>query len=132
MQIIADQEISCLRWRFFSCPEMVQDSAFFFFFFLQVLGYVPEEVDCPELGVVTKWEIFEALVIAPLKTVTEVDWRDFFPAFKWVPNKSVEDNIKAVERRRTLIIKGLIKDQRRRLKNQPEVLLSRNLLDSKL
>jgi hypothetical protein len=59
-----------------------------------------------------------------------VDWRDFFPAFKWVPNKSVEDNIKAVERKRTLIIKGLIKEQRRRLKNQPEVLISRNLLDS--
>ncbi len=93
---------------------------------------MPEEVDCPELGVVTKWEMCEALVIAPLKTVIEVDWRDFFPTCKWVPNKSVEDNIKAVERRRTLIIKGLIEEQRRRLKNQPEVLLSRNLLDSKL
>jgi ent-kaurene oxidase len=93
---------------------------------------VPEEVDCPELGVVTKWEIFEALVSALLKTATEVDWRDFFPTCKWVPNKSLEDNIKAVERRRTLIIKGLIKEQRRRLKNQPEVLISRNLLDSNL
>jgi ent-kaurene oxidase len=93
---------------------------------------VPEEVDCPELGVVTEWEIFEALVLAVAKAATEVDWRDFFPTFKWGPNKSVEDNIKAVERRRTLIIKGLIKEQRRRLKNQPEVLLSRNLLDSKL
>jgi ent-kaurene oxidase len=99
---------------------------------LQVWGYVPEEVDCPELGVVTKWEIFEGLVVSPLKTVSQVDWRDFFPSSKWVPNKSVDDNIKAVERRRTLIIKGLIKEQRRRLKNQPEVLISRNLLDSNL
>ncbi len=93
---------------------------------------MPEEVDCPELGVVTEWEIFQALIIAPAKVATEVDWRDFFPTYKWVPNKSVEDKIKAVERRRTLIMKGLIKEQRRRLKNQPEVLLSRNLLDSKL
>jgi ent-kaurene oxidase len=90
------------------------------FSMFQVWGYMPEEVDCPELGVVTKWEIFEALVISPMKTVIEVDWRDFFPACKWLPNKSVEENIKAVERRRTLIIKGLIKEQRRRLKNQPE------------
>ncbi len=93
---------------------------------------MPEKVDYPELGVVTKWEMFEALVMAPAKAATDVDWRDFFPTFKWVPNKSVEDKIKAVERRRTLIMKGLIKEQRRRLKNQPEVLLSRNLLYSKL
>ncbi len=90
-------------------------------FLLQVWGYVPEEVDCLELGIVTKWEMFDALVDDIFKIITEFDWRDFFPAFKWVPNKSLEEKIKAIEKRRTLIIKSLIKEQRKRLQNQLDV-----------
>lgn len=52
-------------------------------FFLQILGYALEEVDCIELGVVTKWEIFYAFIDVILKIiVTKVDWRDFFLVFK--------------------------------------------------
>jgi ent-kaurene oxidase len=63
-----------------------------------VWGYVLEEVDCLELGIVTKWETFDALVDVVFKIIIEFDWQDFFPTFRWVPNKSLEDNIKAIEK----------------------------------
>lgn len=84
----------------------------------QVWGYMPDEVDCPELGVVTKEDIFDATVSNPMKAFIEIDWRDFFPAFKWVPNKTLENKIKVVERKRTLIMKGLVKEQRKRIKKE--------------
>jgi hypothetical protein len=40
---------------------------------LQMWGYVPEEVDCLELGIVTKWEMFDALVNVVFKIITEFD-----------------------------------------------------------
>jgi hypothetical protein len=86
-----------------------------------VWGYVPKEVDCLELGIVTKWEMFDALVDVVFKIIIEVDWRYFFHAFGWVPNKSLEDKIKAIKKQRTLIIKSLIKEQRKRLQNQSDV-----------
>ncbi len=79
---------------------------------------MPEEVDCLELGIVTKWEMFDALVNVVFKIIIEFDWRDFFPAFKWVLNKSLEDKIKVIEKRRMLIIKSLIKEQHKHLQNQ--------------
>lgn len=44
-----------------------------------------------------------------------MDWRDFFPAFKWVPNKSLMDVVYAVEVKRTAIIRSLIREQRKRI-----------------
>ncbi len=79
---------------------------------------MPEEVDCPEIGVVTKQEIFDACISNPMKAFVEIDWRDFFPAFKWVPNKGLENKIKAVERQRTLIMKGLVKKQRKSIEKE--------------
>jgi ent-kaurene oxidase len=86
-----------------------------------VWGYVPEEVDCLELGILTKWEMFDALVDVVFKIIIEFDWRDFFPSFRWVPNKSLEDKIKAIKKRQTLIIKSLIKEQHKHLQNQLNV-----------
>jgi ent-kaurene oxidase len=84
----------------------------------QVWGYMPEKVDCPELGVVTKQDIFDACISNPMKAFVEIDWRDFFPAFKWVPNKTLENKIKAIERRRTLIMKGLVQEQRKSIEKE--------------
>ncbi len=61
-------------------------------------GYVLKEVDCLELGIVTKWEMFDALVDDVFKIVIEFDSWDFFPTFRWVPNKSLENKIKAIEK----------------------------------
>ncbi len=82
---------------------------------------MPEEVDCLELGILTKWEMFDALVDVVFKIIIEFDWRDFFPSFRWVPNKSLEDKIKAIKKRQTLIIKSLIKEQHKHLQNQLNV-----------
>lgn len=82
---------------------------------------MPEEVDCLELGILTKWEMFDALVNVVFKIIIELNWRDFFPTFKWVPNKSLEDKIKDIEKRQTLIIKSFIKEQHKRLQNQSNV-----------
>jgi hypothetical protein len=42
-------------------------------FFLHVWGYVPKEVDCLMLGIVTKWEMFDALVDVIFKIIIKVD-----------------------------------------------------------
>jgi hypothetical protein len=76
-------------------------------FFLHVWGYVPKQVDCLKLGVVTKWEMFDALVDVIFKIIIKIDWHDFFFTFKWVPNKSLKDKIKAIKKRQTFIIKTL-------------------------
>lgn len=42
----------------------------------------------------------------------EVDWRDFFPYLKWVPNNKVEANIKKLDLRRMAVMKALIKEHK--------------------
>jgi hypothetical protein len=43
-------------------------------FLLQVWGYVPKESDCLELGIVTKWEMLDALIDVVFKIIIEFDW----------------------------------------------------------
>jgi ent-kaurene oxidase len=45
----------------------------------------------------------------------EVDWRDFFPYLKWVPNKSMEKKIHKVDLSRKYVMKALINEQKKRL-----------------
>lgn len=81
----------------------------------QVLGRDPDFVFVKELGRnVPRWEIFKALVMDPLEAVIEVDWRDFFPALRWVPNK-VEAKIRAVYSKKKAIVGALIAEQRKLL-----------------
>jgi ent-kaurene oxidase len=46
-----------------------------------------------------------------------VDWRDFFPLFKWLPNQSVEGYVRDVDFKRNAIINALLREQRKRLAN---------------
>ncbi|KAH7284369.1 hypothetical protein KP509_34G051400 [Ceratopteris richardii] len=81
----------------------------------QVLGRDPDSVFVKEMGRdVPRCEIFKALVMDPLEAVIEVDWRDFFPFFSWVPN-SVEAKINAVHIKRKAIVSALIDEQRQLL-----------------
>ncbi|KAI5070436.1 hypothetical protein GOP47_0014779 [Adiantum capillus-veneris] len=83
----------------------------------QVLGRDPDFVFVEEWGRnVSRWEIFQSLVMDPLEAVIEVDWRDFFPALKWVPNK-VEEKIWAVNSKRKAIVSALVSEQRKLLAN---------------
>jgi ent-kaurene oxidase len=45
----------------------------------------------------------------------EVDWRDFFPYLKWIPNKSMEKKIHKVDLSRKYVMKALINEQKKRL-----------------
>lgn len=60
-------------------------------------------------------EIFEVLVVDPMKGAIDVDWRDFFPYLRWVPNKSLEMKIKRMEMRRREVMKTLIEQQKKRI-----------------
>lgn len=92
--------------------------ALFPFAMTQVWGYVPDQLEVPELGAtLSTWDMFDALVVAPLRAVINVDWRDFFPALKWIPNPSVEGEVRNVDFTRNAIMNALIREQRKRLAN---------------
>ncbi|KAI3882435.1 hypothetical protein MKX03_021267 [Papaver bracteatum] len=60
-------------------------------------------------------EIFKVLVLDPLSGGAEVDWRDYFPYLRWVPNKSFEMHIGRMETRRLQVMKALIEEQQKRI-----------------
>ncbi|KAF5191461.1 Ent-kaurene oxidase protein [Thalictrum thalictroides] len=69
-----------------------------------------------ELGTtLSRDDIFEVLVVDPMMGAIDVDWRDFFPYLKWVPNKSLEMKINMMDRRRTAVMKALIGQQKKRI-----------------
>jgi hypothetical protein len=41
------------------------------------------------------------------RSSSKVEGQNFFLAFKWVPNKSLKDKIKAIKKQQTFIIKAL-------------------------
>lgn len=91
--------------------------ALFPFAMYQVFGRDPESVYVPELSrTVSRWEMYDALVAAPLKMAICIDWRDFFPFFKnLIPNKSVVNAVTKTEDLKTTITRALLEEQRRLL-----------------
>eukprot|EP01018_Ginkgo_biloba_P001172 Gb_31184 [translate_table: standard] len=88
-------------------------NALFPFALKQVLGRDVECVYVEELGAaVLKWEMHSMLVTEFIKGAIDVDWRDFFPNLRWIPNRSFERRIMDVERKRTAIMKAVIRDQK--------------------
>lgn len=82
----------------------------------QALGKDVESVYVEDLGVtMSKQEIFNVLVIDPMMGAIEVDWRDFFPYLKWVPNKALEEKIDTMAARKRAVTKALITEQRKRI-----------------
>ncbi|KAL3675032.1 hypothetical protein R1sor_024980 [Riccia sorocarpa] len=92
--------------------------ALFPFSMRQVLGYVPEELNVEGLGELGRWDIFQILVLDPLKQVTEVDWRNFFPALSWIPNSQFQKRVNDVHERKLLVIGALIDEQRKQLQTR--------------
>ncbi|KAK4387558.1 Ent-kaurene oxidase, chloroplastic [Sesamum angolense] len=88
----------------------------------QVLGNYVESAYVEELGTtLSKEEMFEILVIDPMKGAIDVDWRDFFPYLKWIPNKSFENNIQRMHFRRQAVMTALINEQKERISRGEEV-----------
>lgn len=75
-----------------------------------------ESVYVEELGTtLSRQEIFKILVVDPMEGAIEVDWRDFFPYLKWIPNKGFENRIQKMHYRRQAVMKALIENQKKRI-----------------
>ncbi|KAJ0971363.1 hypothetical protein J5N97_019322 [Dioscorea zingiberensis] len=82
----------------------------------QAIGKDVDSIYVEELGKeLSKKEMFEILVVDPMMGAIEVDWRDFFPYMKWVPNKSLEMKIETMATRRRALTKALIMEQKKRI-----------------
>ncbi|XP_062076618.1 ent-kaurene oxidase-like [Humulus lupulus] len=72
-------------------------------------------------GHLTREEIFKVLVIDQMEGAIEVDWRDFFPYLKWVPNKKIENKIQTMIFRRKAVMNALIQEQKNRIASGEEL-----------
>lgn len=80
------------------------------------VGDVVNALYVEELGrTLTKEEMYKILVLDLMEGAIEVDWRDFFPYLKWIPNKSMEDKIRGIDFRRKAVMRALIKEQKKRI-----------------
>ncbi|XP_028557234.1 ent-kaurene oxidase, chloroplastic [Dendrobium catenatum] len=88
----------------------------------QSLGNAVDSIYVEELGqTILKKEMLEILVLDPLIGVIEVDWRDFFPYLRWIPNKSMEMKIQRTAKRKTAVTKALINLQKERIGRGEEI-----------
>lgn len=75
-----------------------------------------ESLYVEDLGITMKRdEIFQVLVNDPMMGAINVDWRDFFPYLKWVPNRKFENTIQQMFIRREAVMKSLIKENKKRI-----------------
>lgn len=83
---------------------------------MQVIGEVVDEIYVEELGkTLTKDDLYKTLVLDLMEGAIEVDWRDFFPYLKWVPNKSYEEKIRGIDFRRKAAMRALIDRETKRI-----------------
>lgn len=88
----------------------------------QALGSDVESIYVEELAsTLSRDDMYKILVVDFMEGAIEVDWRDFFPYLKWIPNKSMEMKIRKVALRRKYIMKALINEQKKRLASGKEV-----------
>ncbi|KAI0496490.1 hypothetical protein KFK09_022807 [Dendrobium nobile] len=88
----------------------------------QSLGKDVESIYVEEHGMtMTKKEMLQILVIDPMMGAIEVDWRDFFPYLRWVPNNSMETKIRQMATRKRAVTKALINEQRQRIARREEI-----------
>ncbi|KDP38413.1 hypothetical protein JCGZ_04338 [Jatropha curcas] len=85
----------------------------------------------------TREEIFEILVLDPMQGAIDVDWRDFFPYLRWIPNTNWETKLQKMHLRRQAVMTALIEEQKKRFASGEErncfldFLLSEGLLTEK-
>ncbi|KAI3686729.1 hypothetical protein L1987_80413 [Smallanthus sonchifolius] len=82
----------------------------------QTMGKDVESLYVEDLKItMNRDEIFQVLVVDPMMGAIDVDWRDFFPYLKWVPNKKFENTIQSMYFRREAVMKALIKVHKKRI-----------------
>ncbi|KAE8659072.1 Ent-kaurene oxidase [Hibiscus syriacus] len=88
----------------------------------QALGADVQSIYVEELGAtLSRKEMHQVLVIDMMQGLIDVDWRDFFPYLKWIPNKTFEMNIQQKHFRRMALMNALIKEQMKRIDLGEEV-----------
>ncbi|KAM7280598.1 hypothetical protein ACFE04_007732 [Oxalis oulophora] len=82
----------------------------------QGVGKDVESIYVEELGTtLSRQDIFNILVLDMMEGAIDVDWRDFFPYLKWIPNKTLENRIHQLHFRRKAVMNALIKEQKKRI-----------------
>ncbi|KAL7175532.1 hypothetical protein ACSBR2_029184 [Camellia fascicularis] len=88
----------------------------------EALGTDVESIYVDELETTLSGEeMFRVLVKDPMAGAIDVDWRDFFPYLKWIPNKSFEMKIQKMYFRREALMKALIRKHSKRVASSEEV-----------
>lgn len=82
---------------------------------MQAIGKnIEDSIYVEELGTtLSRDEIFKVLVLDIMEAAIDVDWRDFFPYLRWVPNKSLEMKIQRLYTRRSAVMNALIDDRKK-------------------
>ncbi|XP_020591971.1 ent-kaurene oxidase 2-like [Phalaenopsis equestris] len=87
----------------------------------QSLGRDVGSIYVEELGAtISKKEMIDILVLDPLIRVLEIDWRDFFPYLRWIPNRSMEMRIRQTATRKRAVTKALIDEKREQIAHEEE------------
>ncbi|GAB4825731.1 hypothetical protein Ancab_008604 [Ancistrocladus abbreviatus] len=82
----------------------------------QTLGLDVKSICMEKLGTtVSMQNILHMLVLDVMEAVTEVDWRDFFPYLRWIPNKKLEARMKNLKFRRHAVMKVLINERKKQV-----------------
>ncbi|KAL2321481.1 hypothetical protein Fmac_025860 [Flemingia macrophylla] len=82
----------------------------------QGVGSDVESIYVKELGdTLTKEDIYKILVLDLMEGALEVDWRDFFPYLRWVPDKRIEKKVETLHYRRKAVMTALINEQKKRI-----------------
>ncbi|MED6184177.1 hypothetical protein PIB30_044988 [Stylosanthes scabra] len=88
----------------------------------QGVGSDVESVYVDEFGSrISRKDIYQILVVDIMEGAIEVDWRDFFPYLRWIPNKSMETKIQSMCFRRKAVMKALINEQKKRIASGKKV-----------
>ncbi|CAL0335313.1 unnamed protein product [Lupinus luteus] len=88
----------------------------------QAVGSNIESIYVKELGsTLLNEEIYRILVLDIMEGALEVDWRDFFPYLKWVPNTRFETKIQKYCDRRQAVMNALIAEQKKRIASGKEL-----------
>uniref|UniRef100_A0A7N0TPP8 Cytochrome P450 n=1 Tax=Kalanchoe fedtschenkoi TaxID=63787 RepID=A0A7N0TPP8_KALFE len=86
---------------------------------LQAFGREVESLYVEELGAtLSSEEQYQVLVTDVMEGSGEVDWRDFFPYLRWIPNSSVETKLQRLFFRREVVLTALINVQKKRIASE--------------
>ncbi|KAG5542225.1 hypothetical protein RHGRI_021928 [Rhododendron griersonianum] len=87
----------------------------------ETVGSDVQSVYVEELGRLSKHEIFGILFKDLVEVALDVDWREFFPYLKWIPNKTLERKIERLSFRRQAVMTAIIKEQSKRVTSEEEM-----------